>query len=450
MIDSVDRALPSDKRKGKLFHHAPHLEEEHSRPQGATQGVREVEHALRERLKELNCLYGIFRLVEHHRNSLQPILQGIVDLLPPSWQYPEISCARLMLHDQQYKTADFRQTAWKQSAEIRVGRKPAGMVEVYYFEEMPELDEGPFLKEERDLINAIAQRVGRIVEHVQVEEQLQLERTALRERVKELNCLYGISDLVEHHRNALEPILQEIVDLLPPSWQYPDICSARLVLYDKRYATANFQQTDWKQSADIHVDGTPAGVVEVYYTKEMPELDEGPFLNEERELIDAIAERTGRIVRRIQIEHQLEVDRKALEESNAGLRNVLAQIEEDKKEIHNSITANVDKILMPVLRALEGEIPDQQKKYVALLKKHLDNLASPFANRLSKAFAALSPVEIEICNMIRDGLTTKDIAQIRHVAPKTIAKQRERIRKKLQVTGTDTNLATHLRLFASE
>lgn len=104
---------------------------------------------------------------------------------------------------------------------------------------------------------------------------------------------------------------------------------------------------------------------------------------------------------------------------------------------------------MPVLRALEAEVPAQQKKYVALLKNHLDGLTSPFANRLSAAFAALTPVEIEICNMIRDGLTTKDVAQIRHVAPATVAKQRERIRKKLGVMGTETNLATHLRMFTS-
>ncbi len=272
---------------------------------------------------------------------------------------------------------------------------------------------------------------------------------ALRERLKELSCLYGISRLVESHGNSLDPILQGIVDLLPPSWQYPEICCARLTLHDEEYTTVNFRPAAWKQSAEIHVNRTPIGGVEVHYLREMPELDEGPFLKEERDLIDAIAERAGKIVERIQIERQLEVERAALQESNSALRKVLAQFDEDKKEIHDSIMANVDKILMPVLRALEGELPAQQKKYVALLQKHLDNLTSPFANRLSKAFATLTPIEIEICNMIRDGLTTKEIAQIRHVALKTVGKQRERIRKKLRVAGTETNLATHLRIFAS-
>lgn len=272
---------------------------------------------------------------------------------------------------------------------------------------------------------------------------------ALRERLKELNCLYGISRLVERHQNSLEPILQGIVDLLPPSWQYPDVCRGRLILYDKQYATADFQPAPWKQAAEIRVNGTPAGVVEVYYLREMSEIDEGPFLKEERDLIDAIAERTGKIVERFQVEHQLQTDRNALRESNAALRRVLAQIEEDKKAVHDSIVANVEKILMPVLRALEGEVPAQQKKYVALLKKHLEDITSPFANKLSRAYVKLTPVEIDICNMIRNGLSTKEIAQFRHVAPATVAKQRERIRKKLHVTGTESNLATHLRIFIS-
>jgi len=290
-------------------------------------------------------------------------------------------------------------------------------------------------------------------EHRQLQSQaqnVQAVELALRERLKELNCLYGVSRLVERHGNSLEPILQGVVDLLPPSWRYPEICSARLVLYDKQYATARFEQAPWKQAAEIRVNGTPAGVVEVYYLQEMPELDEGPFLKGERVLIDTIAERVGKIVERYQVERQLQADRAALQDANTALRSVLARIEENKKAIHDSIAANVDKILMPGLHALESEVPAQQKKYVALLKQHLEEITSPFANKLSRAFAKLTPVEIDICSMIRRGLSTKEIARLRHVAPSTVAKQRERIRRKLQIVGTETNLATHLGMFSSQ
>ncbi|MGB6838528.1 MAG: hypothetical protein WBF66_12605 [Dehalococcoidia bacterium] len=74
--------------------------------------LRKVEHELRERVKELNCLYGISGLVETPGTSLQEILQGTADLIPPSWQYPEVTCGRIIVNGQEFRTANFRETAW--------------------------------------------------------------------------------------------------------------------------------------------------------------------------------------------------------------------------------------------------------------------------------------------------------------------------------------------------
>ena len=131
-----------------------------------------MENALRERVKELSCFYGISSLVETSGISLEEILQGTVELIPPSWQYPEVTCARLTLHGKEYKTRNFQETAWRQSSDIAVAEEPAGCVEVCYLEEKPESDEGPFLKEEKLLIRSIAERVGRITERRQLEEKL--------------------------------------------------------------------------------------------------------------------------------------------------------------------------------------------------------------------------------------------------------------------------------------
>ena len=131
-----------------------------------------MEKALHERVKELTCLYGISSLVEMPDVSLEEILQGTAELIPPSWQYPEVTCARLTLRGKEYKTRNFRELAWKQSSDIAVEGEPAGCVEVCYLEEKPESDEGPFLKEERLLINSIATHVGRIAERLQLEEKL--------------------------------------------------------------------------------------------------------------------------------------------------------------------------------------------------------------------------------------------------------------------------------------
>jgi regulatory LuxR family protein len=410
---------------------------------------RHLERALRKRVKELNCLYGISRLVETHRNRETPILQGIVDLLPLSWQFPDICCARLVLHGEEYRSTDYRRSPWCQSAPVEIAGEVAGVLEVCYVNEMLEADEGPFLKEERDLLDAVAERTGSILERITVERQLKEERAALRERLKELGCLYSISQLMDRHRDSLPDLLQAIVRLLPPSWQYPEICQARLTLYDQCYQTEGFQESFWVQTAPIRVRDEKTGLIEVFYLEQRPELAEGPFLREERDLIDAIAERVGKMVEQFQVEQQSKVDRSALKEANGALRQVLAQIEDEKAGIYEAIHANVEKILMPTLRALGSEIPKQQKGYVALLQNQLTELASPFISKVSKAFSNLTPVEIEICNMIRGGMTTKEIAQLRHVAPATVSKQRERIRRKLTIAGSDTNLTTHLLMLAS-
>jgi len=124
------------------------------------EALRQKTHDSEERVKELNCLYGIAYLVEQQDISPEEILQGIVHLIPPSWQYPEITCARIILQGREWKTNNFRECIWKQSCDIKVHGEPSGILEVYYLKESPEKDEGPFLKEERKLINTIAGLTG--------------------------------------------------------------------------------------------------------------------------------------------------------------------------------------------------------------------------------------------------------------------------------------------------
>jgi len=128
-------------------------------------------HDLGERVKELNWFYGISKLVETPDIATEEIIQGTIDLIPPSWQYPEKTCARAIIDGQEFKTVPFSETSWKHSSKINIFNKQSGILEVFYMEEKPEIDEGPFLKEERSLIDAIAGRLGKIIEHKQAEEK---------------------------------------------------------------------------------------------------------------------------------------------------------------------------------------------------------------------------------------------------------------------------------------
>jgi signal transduction histidine kinase len=133
--------------------------------------------ALQERVKELTCLYEISRVADRPEATLDEIMQGIVELLPPAWQYPEVARARIVLDGRQYSTRDYRDGLHRQSAPIVVRGEHRGAVEVAYVEPEPEFDEGPFLAEERKLIDAVAREVALILERRCVQaEQAQLQQ----------------------------------------------------------------------------------------------------------------------------------------------------------------------------------------------------------------------------------------------------------------------------------
>ncbi|MBT3256432.1 MAG: PAS domain S-box protein [Deltaproteobacteria bacterium] len=131
---------------------------------------------LDERVKELNCLYYVSKLVENPGFSLNEIFQEVVEIIPPAWQYPEITCAQIVVADKEYQTENFKETSWKQSSGIFVHKEQIGTLEVIYLEEKPEIYEGPFSKEERRLIDEIADRLRMIIEHRQAETALKEER----------------------------------------------------------------------------------------------------------------------------------------------------------------------------------------------------------------------------------------------------------------------------------
>jgi len=131
---------------------------------------RRAEYALRERIKELTCLYGIARVAEQVHLPLEQMLGQIVELLPPAWQFPELAAARIELDGRVYRTAHHRSGPYVQTAPIVVGGRQRGTVEVVYLEEHPEFSTGVFLKEEQTLIQAVAREVALLVERREAEQ----------------------------------------------------------------------------------------------------------------------------------------------------------------------------------------------------------------------------------------------------------------------------------------
>jgi len=168
---------------------------------------------LKRRVKELNCLYGISKLRESPEISFEETFQGIVDLIPPAWQHPEHTCSRIILEDEEYKTENFKKTPWKQTSKIFVHGESVGSVEVYYLEDKLQKDQEPFLQQEKKLIHAIAERLGRIIERQRTEE----EKAKLEIRLRQAQKMEAIATLaggIAHQfNNALYGITGNI-DLL--------------------------------------------------------------------------------------------------------------------------------------------------------------------------------------------------------------------------------------------
>lgn len=136
--------------------------------------LRQQTHDLGERVKELNCLYLVGRIMETSDRSLDQKLAEAAAAIPPSWQYPDIAGARITLEEKKFTAGEFRGHVATQTAPIIVQQEQAGTVEVCYVEEKLEADEGPFLKEERALINAIADQIGYAVERARIHERYQI------------------------------------------------------------------------------------------------------------------------------------------------------------------------------------------------------------------------------------------------------------------------------------
>jgi PAS domain S-box-containing protein len=157
----------------------------------------------------------------------------------------------------------------------------------------------------------------------------------LAERIKELNCLYGISNLFETEGASLSWIMQRAVNLIPGAWQYPDYACARITLGRREFQTDHFAESPHRQSADIVIKGEPVGKVEVFYRDDCPGCRPDLFLPEETKLLGSIAQRLGKVCWLKQTEEYLR-------ESEARYRILTEHVDEGVTLVHRRSFAYVN------------------------------------------------------------------------------------------------------------
>ena len=159
---------------------------------------RQMVQTLRERLKELQCIAGVSRLAEKPDLPIEYFVRDAVSLLPPAWKYPEVCGACVQFDSKEFKTANYRETEWSQSADIMVDEKRFGTVTVCYLEERPVADEGPFSKEERALIDTIADFLGHVIQHRQMEKYLHASEERYRLLAENASDIIWVIDANRH------------------------------------------------------------------------------------------------------------------------------------------------------------------------------------------------------------------------------------------------------------
>src|SRR4029077_20630087 len=131
----------------------------------------ELVHHLGDRVKELTALHRAARILQNEEQTITYWLQQFVAALPPAWQYPEITAARIWLGELEFATPNFKPTPWIQRADFSVAEGLQGSIEVVYLEERPAEQEGPFLAEERNLIDSLAEVLKAAIERRQAQDQ---------------------------------------------------------------------------------------------------------------------------------------------------------------------------------------------------------------------------------------------------------------------------------------
>jgi PAS domain S-box-containing protein len=227
--------------------------------------------------------------------------------------------------------------------------------------------------------------------------------------------LFGNAVIITRDRSGLEK--KDLIETF--------ISQASVALQRKR---AEEELKKYREHLEEMVEGRTA---EIKAANERLQREIAERMNAERSLLES--------------EAKLQKQKSALEQKNIALGEVIAQIEVEKRRIKDDIETNVNIVVSPILEKLKKE--NASAKYVNMLKYHLERLTSSFGGKITKKSFKLTPREIEVCNMVKGGLTSKDISNLLNISYRTIEKHRRNIRHKFGISNKRINLTSFLREF---
>ena len=181
------------------------------------------------------------------------------------------------------------------------------------------------------------------------------------------------------------------------------------------------------------------------------DVQKAPFLDENKEMIGTVG--CGRDVtnekkvEKALKEREIELERKnlRLEELNSALKVLLEKRDGDKKELEEKVLMNIKNLIIPYIAKLKkATLNDRQEVFVEIIQSNIEDILSPFAHKLSYKYLNFTPTELQVAGLVKQGLRTKEIADLLNTSPETVAGHRKSMRKKLDLKDKKSNLRTHL------
>jgi PAS domain S-box-containing protein len=563
------------KTREQLIHELQHFRQRVSGLQPSDAQLRKTREELNaethqpaERTKQLDCLYGITEILARPGISPPEILQGIVGLLPPAFQYPEITASRLTLNGETFTAGNFRETAWKHTEDIMVQGERVGSLEVCYLEERPKQDKGPFLSYEIGMLKALSIGLGRVIEGIRAREALKKSEETARALLKAPHdwaalidpegtilainqtaaqslgksegkligtCVYdyfeppvsefrraradevfsaakplrftehrdekifdvSVYPIIDEH-NAVERIAvaaHDITDLIRVQEALHHAEAQKQAILDASVNRIRLTDPDMRiiwanKTTARELNIAPEGLVGQYCFKALvgrsspcsgcPSKKALKSGHMERALVHRsgskstkgeaywdnyavpIKNESGDIVHLVQItrnvtrqklaekalkerEDELKVKAASLADLNAALRVLLEQKDNDRADIEEKVMLNMRELVIPFIDKLKKtSLTRRQAAYVQVLESNLNDVISPFSRTLSAKFLSLTPTEIQIAGMVREGKMSQEIADVLNLSSRTVESHRGSIRRKLGLKNKKANLRSHL------
>ncbi len=227
--------------------------------------------------------------------TIESTLSEITEVIPRAFRFPDRITSVIRYDDKEYSSPGVVETPLAINARFKTISTKEGSIDVYYSGVYYLPDEDVFLVEERQFVQTLALLItgfinviyglDRVIATEKGFKKLLYEKT---ERLKELSCINQTTSILQSEK-SVENALNQIVYILPDAWQYPEYTVARIFFDGKEYLSPDFTPTKWRQRQPFLTIDDKVGEVEVFYTKEFPDLDEGPFMKEERDLINNVS-----------------------------------------------------------------------------------------------------------------------------------------------------------------